>query len=526
MVIRLFFGLNLSLHKSLHFRWPEWITLGLYAILVISLIPRHEPWADEAQAWQLAKSLPLSTLFHKYLRYEGSPGLWHLLLWILARLHFSYAGMHWVCGALGLFSSALLVFRAPFPRLIRLMLPFTYFLAFQYVLVARSYTLFPPLLFLLAMIWEERRTRPILVAILLGLIANVALHVATISLGLAGVYTLEWWRERGTNRQNWARLRAMILAAGLLMVLYLTLLWSAKPPADLWYMNRTATAPTDIHNNLSEPRLKVIRGLRTTVIDDHPIERIVVFSIGALVWGIVQPFILGVPFWLAVWWRLFRQSRLLYLIPMALFASFSAFVLLSFWHAGLLFIYVIGMLWMTWPDSGTSTGNLSIRHAAFYIMFFYAILLQIGWALFAVRYDWTHPYSPDSATARFLRINLDQRTGVAVASFGGSAIGSYHSVGIEPYFDRSLFVNQPNAFWIWSNQNRTEQRFRELLPSHPRFIMVEYVARESYQTQFDLLSPSIRAIEEQGYRHTHTFCGGRPRQFEVDVYNCHLIFER
>src|ERR1700692_545385 len=89
-----------ELSQETRSRWPEWATVVLYAGVVAFAIPYHEPWADEAQAWQLARSLPLVALFQKYIRYEGSPGLWHLLLWILSRAHVSYTGMHWISGGI------------------------------------------------------------------------------------------------------------------------------------------------------------------------------------------------------------------------------------------------------------------------------------------------------------------------------------------------------------------------------------------------------------------------------------------
>ena len=69
---------------------PEWITLTVYAALVAFAIPFHEPFVDEA-AVVATRSEPVAhDLFQTYLRYEGSPGLWHFLLWILVRLHISY----------------------------------------------------------------------------------------------------------------------------------------------------------------------------------------------------------------------------------------------------------------------------------------------------------------------------------------------------------------------------------------------------------------------------------------------------
>ena len=53
-------------------------------------------------------------------------------------------------GSIAFASMVLLTIAAPFPLVLRLLLPFTYFFAFQYSVVARSYVLFPAILFALA----------------------------------------------------------------------------------------------------------------------------------------------------------------------------------------------------------------------------------------------------------------------------------------------------------------------------------------------------------------------------------------
>src|ERR1700758_1854617 len=113
-----------KLREKMVSRWPECCALILYAALIASAIPYHEPWADEAQAWQLARSLSLPSLFLDHIRYEGSPGLWYLLLWMLTRAHLSYSGLHWLCGGIAVASTSLLLLLAPFPRYLRLALPF------------------------------------------------------------------------------------------------------------------------------------------------------------------------------------------------------------------------------------------------------------------------------------------------------------------------------------------------------------------------------------------------------------------
>jgi hypothetical protein len=144
-----------DLKTELRARWPEWCTVSFYAALVALAIPFHEPWVDEAQAWQLARSLSLPALFKTYIRYEGSPGLWYFLLWILNRAHIGYTVLHWICGVIALAAASLLVFASPLPRYLKLTLPFTYFLMFQYAVIARNYVLVPILLFSVAFCWKK-----------------------------------------------------------------------------------------------------------------------------------------------------------------------------------------------------------------------------------------------------------------------------------------------------------------------------------------------------------------------------------
>ena len=200
---------------STRVRWPEWSALSIYAALVAFAIPYHEPWVDEAQAWQLARNLSLASLFKTYIRYEGSPGLWHFLLWMMIRIHISYAGLHWICGAIATAAVGLLLFRSPFPRYLKLSLPFTYFLFFQYAVVARNYVLVPFLLFLAAIAWKKS---PFWLAPALGLLANASLHAAIISGGLAAVYAIEQFRNR--ESKSLSHLRKLLACASLLLVFY------------------------------------------------------------------------------------------------------------------------------------------------------------------------------------------------------------------------------------------------------------------------------------------------------------------
>jgi len=205
---------------------PYAVTL-CYAVLVAVGILHHEPWADEAQAWQLSRCLSVPDLLIHHLRYEGHPGLWYVVLWCLNRLHVSYAGMHWFTGLMATCGVGLLIFRAPFPRSVRYVLPFTFYLAFQYAVVARGYALAPLLLFAVAVVW--RRSSLLLLAVLLGFLANLELFFIPVSLGFAVLVGFEIHRAQRAARLVWAS--AIVLA----VLCVLSLVTVFPLPKDILY---------------------------------------------------------------------------------------------------------------------------------------------------------------------------------------------------------------------------------------------------------------------------------------------------
>jgi hypothetical protein len=477
-----------SLGRALRRSWPEWSALLAYTTVIAVAIPRHEPFVDEAQAWQLARSLPLTDLFRTYLRYEGSPGLWHLLLWLLAHAGIGYSGMHWVCGGIAVASSALLLFFSPFPRVMKLALPFGYFLIFQYAVVARSYLLAPPLLFLIAICWKRHSTW---VAVLLGLLANTSLHAAMISGGLAIVYLIE--QIKGGVVQDRSRRGNLVAFSAIIASLYSFAIWTAWPPPDLTFMKYTR--------------------------EGRP-----AFFVGAfvsLVIGICQPAICSMLTWAAMVFILARRRCLRFLLPALFFSAFSAIGTFSWWHFGLVTPLLITILWITWDQS---SARITRYDWIAFAPISYAVVVQILWAAHALAYDYREPYSPDRAGAEFLRPLVEAKATILSTSLRKHIeTEAFLSVGIQPYFDHNIFANQERPFWWWSDRNQSENEFERLLSNHPRAVLLEADGAEGKLAN----TKSERSDEllRYGYALSHMFCGSIPVRFEVSTTSCHLVYE-
>jgi hypothetical protein len=66
----------------------------IFSAILAIVGPHHEPWFD-AQAWLIARDATLWDLLAHRVRYEGSPGLWHLLLWFLSRAGMPFTWLGW-----------------------------------------------------------------------------------------------------------------------------------------------------------------------------------------------------------------------------------------------------------------------------------------------------------------------------------------------------------------------------------------------------------------------------------------------
>ena len=139
----------------------EILVLILFSILYVVVTYFHEPWFDEAQAWQIAKCASLKELIFEIPHYEGHPALWSLILAIPAKLGIPFEiGLKAVGMLFSIVSIWLILFKMPYPRIMRLIIPFTYFIFYQYGIIVRPYVMMMLALLLLALCFPQRFNHP------------------------------------------------------------------------------------------------------------------------------------------------------------------------------------------------------------------------------------------------------------------------------------------------------------------------------------------------------------------------------
>lgn len=190
--------------------------LAVAAVLALQglLIATHRPWLDEIQALQLAVEAPdLPTLF-AWLRYEGHPPLFYLLLRGLAHVVDPLTALPLLAAVLAAITQCCILFASPFARAERVLIALSEFVLFDFLTISRSMTLGVALLVLALALW---RSRWVWAAIALLPMCDFLFGV------LSGILVVLKVRERAIFWPGAAAWVAVGLAAA----------WSVRPAPDM-----------------------------------------------------------------------------------------------------------------------------------------------------------------------------------------------------------------------------------------------------------------------------------------------------
>lgn len=427
------------------------LTFCTYSVVVATVATRHERWFDEAQAWLLARDASLWHLLSTQLRYEGHPGLWHLLLVGPAKLGLPYATITVISVTIAIIGAAVLVRRGPFPLLLTPALLFSFVIGYQYAVVARSYVLFPLLLWLLAITWRRHLTAPWPFVIVLSLLANVTVHGMLIAGSVFAVHLVELWRPPpqltgivGTPQMRRAQLAAGAVFAGVCMLLVVQL-WPASDQSVGGGVN------PDLLNLLNVgPRLL------NSALTGNPLASLLAVALTA-------------------WW--FRRTRTLFLwaLPTVVLLVLGAMKYHNYWHDGILFLVWVFALWASLergPVTPTATQGWSAwadrwARLAAYAGLAGVLMVQGVWWWQTAEYDFNRSYSGAPALAAWLEEQDLDDTEVWALGF--------HTLGALPYLDENVYDNnnggRPPAYMHWSTNSRLIEDPWTVWLAHPDLIV-------------------------------------------------------
>jgi hypothetical protein len=207
--------------------WAVLVILLYSAINIIVLI-HHEPWEDEAQAWLIARDLNIAGIF-KLMAYEGTPALWHMLLVPLAKSGLPYISEFILHLIIAIAAVTIFVLYAPFSRLTKVLFIFSYYMAYEYSIIARSYGLSVLLLFLIAALYVNRFKYPIRYSLLVFLLFNTNVHSFFIAFSLTVLFA--WELHRNEIKGILSKIGVLVMIAGG----FLAFLQLLSPPDNINY---------------------------------------------------------------------------------------------------------------------------------------------------------------------------------------------------------------------------------------------------------------------------------------------------
>lgn len=471
---------------------PEIIALIIYAAAHLGMAVVHEPFFDEAEAWQIARSVTLKTLFLETTHYEGHPPLWHLILMPFAKAGASYELTLTLVSLAFMGTTAFLILRyAPFPRLVRLLLPFTYFFFYQYGVISRVYCVLTLLFVLLAMAYRGRNKRPGRYVAVLILMCLTLAYGLVFAGGLAMVWLWEIWKEGGqkqTGRNDcgtagmpiWKRLRgwavdrriwwlAALLAAALVVI------WMIMPRPETYAIAHTAAETSQ--NPVPVRLLYTLFVLPAdTVLTDVYSDHITLPRVSLPASALLSGAVVG----LLIWYLLLHYGKRrgtvpLLLLPYGLFAGFSAVVYLSIHHIGIGLLYFVFWSWATLEAkpfeertereagrilTGENAKRLAqnmtadrenvVRCAAI-LLGTLAMVISLFWTGAACALDSCRNYAPGRKEAAFIRKHHLERyrmmSGWLIEQDSEGNVWNAdinecdQAVNLAPYFEHNLFFN-------------------------------------------------------------------------------------
>ena len=187
----------------------------LWLTIVSGLMLSHEMWRDEFQAWLIARDSRSVGELISNLRYEGSPSLWPLLVFLLARMTSWPGAMQFLHLVVAATTVCLLVSYGPFGRRLNVALSFGYFFLYEYAVISRNYALevLGVILFCIAY-HRAGRHRLLWASGALAVIALTSAYGVIVAAALLAAITVDMVRAGGPSRRQ-AALAGIVVAAAI-----------------------------------------------------------------------------------------------------------------------------------------------------------------------------------------------------------------------------------------------------------------------------------------------------------------------
>lgn len=511
--------------------------LALFTAIAAVAAWFHEPWSDEAQAWLISRDLGISGILHQ-MGYEGSPPLWHLLLWALTRLQVPYAALGAVSVALVACGMYIWLQKSPLPAPVRFLVPFAFYYQYQYAVVARSYALSTLLAFAAAAIWSAKPVRVIPLAVVLALLMQTNMHGFMIAIGITCAVAWEWIREFWNGRLRGTQVWEMCAGAVLVLASAAIAKALASPYPDCSFKAavqlrkgtrfETITSALDGLAGFSKAvglnpswavSLVLICAMWVVAIRKGKVRYSLIGTFLLLAYpihmekvpfGVLQCLVVVV---LVLSWFIAVRG-LACAFPFLFTVLAMGFVWSRPWHYGMALTAFLVSVWAAWrrADSPKFESPKVVLAVSLAVL----VILQIPSTAKTIYAEIKSPYSGARATAEFLDAHVGHRR-IYCTNFYGT--------GVQAYFTKNIFTNWPNSYWTWSNQSAFEARFsvKHALPTNALVVVPAGGLSSPKSGRSDTAGTSLASHQ---FHRTKEFCGAQFWLGQVSEYECYDIYEK
>lgn len=383
------------------------VIIVCFVILSLFVGSRHEAWADEAHAWLIARDTSFYTLFFKYLHTDGHPALWHLILKLFQSIGFKYENIYLISTLFSSIGVSVFLFKSKFKWFIKLLLPFSYFVFYQYTVVARGYCLILLLLSCIASLWDKRVDKCYLFSFFMLLLISSEAYTFFLAGMIYLIYILDYIKIKKNNCNN-NKLLGCLIFLGVFFIL--TILYVYPISSNTFHLRSTSYYLSDSF---------------ITTYNEVGIVKII-FSIGIVAW-------LYFSYWKEK--SLAKYGQLWYfLLPIILFYFLMYY---NAWHLGILLFAFIFVLWIQ--------GMYNSRMLNIFLVV--CLLVQVCWSGCSIIYECNNKYSSSMDVANFIKQYDYENMEILGASFNES--------GVNPYFDKNIYDNWNSdiGFFYWNTSN-------------------------------------------------------------------------
>lgn len=395
----------------------------LFVVLITIVNIYHEAWYDEAQAWMIARECSLYEIIFVRPHAEGHPPLWTLILYPMAHNGMDYeVCMRSLMVVISSINTSLILWKSPFPSVVKALLPFTYFFFYQYGAIARPYGLFIMAVLLTAITYKNKDDKPWHhVAALIFLCLTCAFGII-IAGCIATVWVLEIWHGRNIVKfvagfiHDKRMMPLVVLAVCGLLLIYMII-----PDKN------TYTGSVSASNGFVLRFIMCLIALlaETTCMqsfESYKSLKKMQFSEVTFVMEIV----VGIILWIILIYIARKVKKtLLLIVPYTVLSIFGASVYFFIHHTGVMLIYLVCWFWIVCDDTGicedgymkciykwlesnkiTKQFTDKERHMTGFVIVFAVILsivISVGWSVAASYNEAKDNYCYAKEATEFLR---------------------------------------------------------------------------------------------------------------------------